>query len=131
MREAGNEAFAEGYIHSGAAERFLHLSVESCLNIGNRLISLYQFKKPIDTPETFADIFIQLRKLGAIEGSFCDRLVKLAKLRNGLVHLYWEINRDMIYEIIRDNLEDFKLFEKSIVKFLKTNESMSKNEEPN
>lgn len=122
MRESGNEAFAKDSIHRGAAERFLHLSVESCLNIGNRLISLYQFKKPIDTPETYADIFIQLRNLGAIEGSFCDRLVKLAKLRNGLVHLYWEINRDKIYEIIRHNLEDFKLFEQKVVKFLKDSE---------
>ena len=63
-----------------------------------------------------------LRNLGAIEGSFCDRLVKLAKLRNRLVHLYWEINRDKIYEIIRHNLEDFKLFEQKVVKFLKDSE---------
>jgi hypothetical protein len=30
----------------------------------------------------------------------------------------------MTYEIIRDYLEDFKLFENSVVKFLKANESV-------
>jgi hypothetical protein len=29
----------------------------------------------------------------------------------------------MTYEIIQDNIEDFKLFENSVVKFLKANES--------
>ena len=59
-----------------------------------------------------------------IDGSFCDRLVKMAKFRNRLVHLYWEIDKKKVYEIIRDNLEDFKLFEKSIVKFLKANKAI-------
>ena len=43
----------------------------------------------------------------------------MAKFRNRLVHLYWEIDNKKIYEIIRDNLEDFKLFEQNVVEFLK------------
>jgi uncharacterized protein YutE (UPF0331/DUF86 family) len=57
IRQRDYETFVEDVILCGAAERFLHLAIESCLNIGNRLISLYQFKKPVDTPETYADIF--------------------------------------------------------------------------
>jgi uncharacterized protein YutE (UPF0331/DUF86 family) len=125
VRKKQYKDFEKDAILQGSSERFLQLSIESCLNIGNRLISLEQFNKPTDTPETYADIFIQLKNIGVIEGSFCDRLVKLAKLRNGLVHLYWEINRDKIYEIIRNNLGDFKLFEKSIVKFLKASKKVT------
>ena len=99
---------------------FLQLAIESCLNVGNRLISLEQFNQPTDTPETYADIFIQLKILGVTDEDFTDRLVKMAKFRNRLVHLYWEIDKKKIYELIRDNLDDFKLFEKSVVNFLKT-----------
>jgi uncharacterized protein YutE (UPF0331/DUF86 family) len=103
----------------GSAERFLQLAIESCLNIGNRILSLYQFVKPTATPETYADIFIQLKTLGVIDKVFCDRLVKMAKFRNRLVHLYWEIDKDNLYEIIQDNLEDFSIFQKNILAYLK------------
>ena len=69
--------------------------------------------------ETYADIFIQLKNLGAIDNVFCDRLVKMAKFRNRLVHLYWEIEKDKLYEIIQDNLEDFSIFQQNIVAYLK------------
>jgi uncharacterized protein YutE (UPF0331/DUF86 family) len=126
IRKKDYKDFEKDAILQGSSERFLQLAIESCLNIGNRLISLEQFNKPTDTPETYADIFVQLKNLGVIDRSFCDRLIKMAKFRNRLVHLYWEIDKKMIYEIIRDNLEDFKLFEKSVVKFLKANESIQK-----
>lgn len=114
--------FEKDAILQGSSERFLQLAIESCLNIGNRLISLEQFRKPTDTPETYADIFVQLKKIGLIDSSFCDRLVKMAKFRNRLVHLYWEVDKKTVYEIIRDNIGDFKVFEQKVVKFLKDSE---------
>ena len=125
VRKKQYKDFESDAILQGSSERFLQLSIESCLNIGNRLISLEQFNKPTDTPETYADIFVQLRNIGVIDHSFCDRFVKMAKFRNRLVHMYWEIDNKKIYEIIRDNLEDFKLFEHNVVEFLKNSEKDS------
>ena len=125
IRKKPYKDFEKDAILQGSTERFLQLAIESCLNIGNRLISLEQFRKPTDTPETYADIFVQLRNMGVIDNSFCDRFVKMAKFRNRLVHLYWEIETKKLYEIIQNSLEDFKLFEQSVVKFLKTNEKVS------
>ena len=119
MRKLERQAFSQDAVLHGAAERFLQLAIESCLNIGNRIIALYQFKKPLDSPQTYADIFLRLRDLDVIDQALTDRLVTMAKFRNRLVHLYWEIDARKIFEIIQDSLEDFKLFEKRIVKFLK------------
>jgi len=44
----------------------------------------------------------------------------MAKFRNRLVHLYWEISPEKIFEIIQNNLEYFKLFEKKIVEFIRS-----------
>lgn len=119
IKKRNHDDFIKDPILQGSAERFLQLAIESCLNIGNRILSLYQFEKPTDTPETYADIFIQLETLGIIDKTFCDRLVIMAKFRNRLVHLYWEIEKDKLYGIIQDNLEDFSIFQQNIVAYLK------------
>jgi uncharacterized protein YutE (UPF0331/DUF86 family) len=111
--------FMKDQILQGSAERFLQLAIESCLNIGNRLLSLQQFEKPTETPETYADIFIQLKNMGVIDSSFCDRLVKMAKFRNRLVHLYWEIEKEKVYDILQNSLADFSLFQEKIIGYLK------------
>ena len=120
-RKLGKEIFIQEDLYQASSERYLQMAIESCLNIGNRLISLYQFKKPVDTPETYADIFIGMRRIGVVDDVFCQRLVKMAKFRNRLVHLYWEIDKETLYGFIQDDLNDFKLFEQKIVEYLNNN----------
>lgn len=71
----------------GSAERYLQLAIESCINIGNRMLSLLQFQKPVRTPETYADIFVELGKLEVIPAAFVDSMVQMVRFRNRLVHI--------------------------------------------
>jgi uncharacterized protein YutE (UPF0331/DUF86 family) len=121
IQKLEKETFMQEDIYQASSERYLQIAIESCLNIGNRLISIYQFKKPVDTPETYADIFICMKKLGVIDDDFGQRLVKMAKFRNRLVHLYWEIDAETLYQFINNDLEDFKLFEQNVVEYLNKN----------
>jgi uncharacterized protein YutE (UPF0331/DUF86 family) len=121
IQKLEKETFIKEDLYRASSERYLQIAIESCLNIGNRLISLYQFKKPVDTPETYADIFIGMKKLGVIDDDFGQRLVKMAKFRNRLVHMYWEIDAETLYRFINNDLEDFKLFEQNVVEYLNTN----------
>ena len=115
------DVFMSDPIYQGSTERFLQLAIESCLNIGNRLISLYQFQRPVNTPETYADIFREIQKLGVVDREFETCLIKMARFRNRLVHLYWAIDKEAIYGFIHENLEDFKRFEQMVVAFLNRN----------
>jgi len=121
IRKLDKERFMQNDLYRASSERYLHMAIESCLNIGNRLISLYQFKKPVDTPETYADIFVGLKGLGVFDDDFCERLVKMAKFRNRLVHLYWEIDKETLYRFIQSDIEDFKFFEQKVVEYLNKN----------
>ena len=38
-----------------------------------------------------------MKGLGVIDDNFCHRLVKMAKFRNRLVHLYWEIDKEVTH----------------------------------
>lgn len=42
----------------------------------------------------------------------------MAKFRNRIVHMYFNVSDEMIYEITQNNLEDFEEFIKFIVKLL-------------
>jgi len=48
-----------------------------------------------------------------------------------LVHLYWEIERQMVYRIIQENLDDFKLFQEKVVGFLKQTGTSDQMEDQN
>ena len=111
--------FLENPIIYASTERFLHLAIESCLNIGNRLLSIYQFQFPVETPQTYSDIFRQMNRIGIIDDKFTDRLIMMTKYRNRLVHLYWKLDNEITYKILQDSIEDFKNYEKAIVAFLK------------
>jgi len=115
LKKLSVDDFAKDDIKRAAAERYLQLAIESCLNIGNRIISLCQFDRPVNTPETYADIFVELNRLGFIDNDFSERLIKMAKFRNRLVHLYWELDTETVYNIIHANVDDFKLFQEKIV----------------
>jgi len=45
-RKLGKEIFIQEDLYQASSERYLQIAIESCLNIGNRLISLYQFREP-------------------------------------------------------------------------------------
>lgn len=113
--------FADSLVCQGSTERFLQLAIESCINIGNRLISIYQFTKAVTTPDTYADIFKELGRLGVVDHDFMQRLIKMARFRNRLVHLYWEIDPEFTYGFLQDNLNDFKLFQEAVIEFLRKN----------
>jgi uncharacterized protein YutE (UPF0331/DUF86 family) len=115
------QQFIESLLHQGSSERFLQLAIESCINIGNRLIALYQFEKPVATPATYADIFKEIGRLGVVDHEFMQRLITMARFRNRLVHLYWEVDPETIYGFIQNNLDDFKRFQKDVVAFLNEN----------
>ena len=117
-RETPRDTFLKDQLLQGSSERFLQLAIESCLNVGNRLISLYQFERPVSTPETYADIFREMESLGIIDSAFCERLVKMAKFRNRLVHLYWVIDEEQVFQFLQENLEDFRVFREKVIEYL-------------
>ena len=117
-RETPRDTFLKDQLLQGSSERFLQLAIESCLNVGNRLISLYQFERPVSTPETYADIFREMESLGIIDSAFCERLVRMAKFRNRLVHLYWDIDEEQVFQFLQENLEDFRVFREKVIEYL-------------
>jgi uncharacterized protein YutE (UPF0331/DUF86 family) len=98
----------------GSAERFLHLSIECTLDIGNYIISLKQFRCPKD----YREIFTILGKQKILPKELVNELEKMAQFRNRLVHVYWDLDHKFVHKILQTSLNDFNEFAKYIVDFI-------------
>ncbi len=67
-------------------------------------------------PDSYAGCFSILGENEVIPNELADRLMRMARFRNMLVHIYWEIDNSLVIEIIRDRLTDIEKFTALIVK---------------
>ncbi len=108
------ERLEEDYELKSAIERNLHLAIESALDIGEVIISAEDFEKP----EDYRSVILILGKHKVIPRDFAEKFAEAAKFRNILVHLYVEVDVEMVYEILQNNLGDFVEFAKYIARYL-------------
>lgn len=85
-------------------------AIQAALNICYH-ISAKTLKK---VPEDYGHCFQILGRHKIIEINLANRLSDMAKFRNKLVHLYWEIDYAQVYNIIQHNLEDLDHFSNEI-----------------
>ncbi|MGB9781530.1 MAG: type VII toxin-antitoxin system HepT family RNase toxin [Moorellaceae bacterium] len=91
-------------------ERTLHLAVESCLDIAGHIISAEGLREPIDNK----DIFVVLGEAGYLSDSLVKKLVKMAQFRNIIVHDYARLDPEIVWGILKRDVEDLKVFMKEI-----------------
>ncbi|MBC7118834.1 MAG: DUF86 domain-containing protein [Methanobacteriaceae archaeon] len=99
----------------GAVERYLEVSLESCLDIGEMIISKEKARKP----ETYREVIEILGEIGVLPGDFVDKFTPAAGFRNILVHMYAEIDIEKVHGYLQNNLDDINKFAKFIAKYLK------------
>lgn len=98
-----------------SAKHLLQVSVECCLDVSNHLIA----SEGLRSPKSYAESFQILAEQGIVATSFLPALLQMARFRNRLVHLYWELDEKMIYDILQHNLGDFDAFARYIMVHLK------------
>lgn len=98
----------------GSAKYHFIVAIESCIDMSNHVIARNGFR----VPEDYGDTFRVMAEAGVFENDFSHELRNMAKFRNRLVHLYWEVDDKQIYEILRTRLDDFKKFLNSLSRFL-------------
>ncbi len=75
-------------------------------------------KKLKKVPEEYAECFALLAEANIITGNLAERLQKMARFRNLLVHMYWTIDYALVYEIIQGDIKDLKEFSQHMASLL-------------
>ena len=106
FRADDRERFVTDRDRHHLAERYLHLAVESALDIANHLISDAGY----EAPETYRDAFAILVRHGLLEADLGVRLQSWTGMRNVLVHMYLDIDHGMTWDAIQNDLGDLRRF---------------------
>lgn len=100
-----DDFMSQPHLISSAKYNFI-IAIEAIIDICNHLIS----KNGLRVPDNYADTFNVMAENGIFSRDFAKTLVKMANFRNRLVHLYWKVDSEKIYEILQNNLKDFDEF---------------------
>ncbi len=69
-------------------------------------------------PEEYAECFAILGEAGIIPVDLSERLQRMARFRNVLVHRYWDVDYGRVYDILQSRLDDLREFIKAIGRLL-------------
>ena len=84
----------------------LLVAIEAALGICYH-ITAKQLKK---VPEQYAECFALVGDAGIISSELSENLQKMARFRNLLVHMYWKVDYEAVYQIIQNGLNDLRRF---------------------
>jgi uncharacterized protein YutE (UPF0331/DUF86 family)/predicted nucleotidyltransferase len=96
-------------------ERRLQTAIESCLNIGNHLIARLGLRPPQD----YGDVFRILRDAYILPSECAEAMVDMARFRNPLVHLYWPLDYERMYDSLPGRLASLEAFASHIGRWLR------------
>ena len=86
-------------------ERFIHLAIESVIDIANHIISFQQWREP----NGYRDLFVVLYENDIIPENHLQMFQNMASIRNILVHRYNKIDDKVVFGIFDKRLGDFDL----------------------
>lgn len=99
-----------------SAKYLLIVAAEAALDICNHLAARKGGRSPAD----YADCIVVLAEMGILDETLMQRLVRMVKFRNLLVHLYWKVDDAEIYRIIQENLGDFDRYLAAVGDYLQS-----------
>ena len=94
-----------------ACERLLQISIESAIDVCSLFVSGLRLGLPAEE----ADLFAKLQQAGVISAAMATTLGRMKGLRNILVLEYGRIDDRLVYQVLMENLDDFKRFRVEVI----------------
>lgn len=110
-----DEFKANVVIQDAACYSFI-VAIQACIDIASHIIAACGFRKPADS----ADLFVVLGEEDILPDEFVARLNGMVGFRNILVHMYWLIDYDKVYDSLQSDLDDLAQFQGHIVEFMES-----------
>jgi uncharacterized protein YutE (UPF0331/DUF86 family) len=106
MKKLSKKDFLEDKVNVFATERLLQITIECLLDIGNHIIS----KLGLGKPQVYRDIALKLYEKDIISKDLKDIFIEMIAFRNRLVHHYYKIDSEILYQIITNQTQNFHTF---------------------
>jgi uncharacterized protein YutE (UPF0331/DUF86 family) len=115
LGEAPRDRFVADPRTANSAKYLLIVATESALDICNHLAA----RRGSRSPEDYADCMAIMAELGVVDDELRTRLMRMARFRNLLVHLYARVDDGQVHRVIREDLGDLERYLASVGRYLK------------
>ena len=110
VREAGRQDFLQNADARDIACYRLLLAIEAalalCYHVSARRLRV--------VPDDYAACFGTLQEAGLIPADLSERLQRMARFRNLLIHVYWTVDYGRVFDVLEHNLNDLRLFSQAV-----------------
>lgn len=106
MQHYSLEEYLSNSMVQSATERLFQIGIECCVDIASHIIAARGLKRPAYR----RDVFQVLEQAGYLDTEFASQMVEMGKLRNRLVHLYWDIDPNEMYKYLQEDVALLKRF---------------------
>ena len=110
IRTTGRDDFLQNADSKDIACYRLLLAIEAslalCYHISARRLRL--------VPDDYASCFGKLQEAGIIPADLSERLQRMARFRNLLVHVYWTIDYGRVFDVLEQDLNDLRRFSEAV-----------------
>jgi uncharacterized protein YutE (UPF0331/DUF86 family) len=114
MSKLDEEHFLKNHEKIDSAKYNLIVVIEGAIDICNHIVAKAGGRAPND----YADCFGILGELGVLTDEFVEKLKRMAKFRNLLVHLYWQVDNRKVFSVLREDIFDIKKYLQRIEEFI-------------
>jgi len=98
----------------GSAERFLHLAIETLNDIANHVVA----DQRLGPVEQYSDLPRLFAEQSWIDHSQKELWTRMIGFRNILVHDYLDVDHQIVYDVLQNNLGDLRALRSAFARFL-------------
>ena len=98
-----------------ACEHLAHVSIECVIDICAIIVAELKLGPPAEEES----IFDKLAEKHIMSNTLIKKLRMMKKFRNVLVHQYGNVDDKLVYKNLANNLNDFYIFKKEVLKIIK------------
>jgi len=117
LRELGQLAEADflgDSRNTESAKYWLIVAAEAAIDVCNHIVA----RQGGRAPGEYAECFEILADLEVLEPDLAQRLKNMARFRNLLVHVYWKVDNQRVYQIVKNDLNDLDSFRQQVSAWL-------------
>ncbi len=108
------EEFRQDPERYGSAERFLQLGIKTLIDMGNHVIA----ESGLGRVDSYRDIPALLEQHGYIDAEARETWIEMIGFRNILLHQYTDLDREVVYRVLQQGLEDIAALRRAFAQFL-------------
>ena len=114
MGQLSEDDFLGDFRNTGSAKYLLIVAIAAAIDLCNHIVA----RRGGRAPQDYADCFSILADLQPADSDLVDRLKKMARFRNLIVHLYCPVDDRRVYQMIQREVGDLDVFRQQILAWL-------------